>query len=108
MELVLMLYDGALRFLGDAREASIRADRRGRATGISRTMAIIAELQSTLNMDAGGPVAQEMDRLYTYVTERLVEAAVKRDDVAIEEVRKLLATVRAGWAEVTAGAGARP
>jgi flagellar protein FliS len=108
MELVLMLYDGALRFLGQAREGSARADWRARATGISKTMAIVAQLQSTLNLEAGGPVAQEMDRLYTYVTERLVDAAVKRDDKAIEEVRKLLATVRGGWAEAAAGAGARP
>ena len=106
LELVVMLYDGALRFLGDAREASDRSDRRGRATAISKTMAIIAELQSTLNLDAGGAVAQEMDRLYTYVTERLVDASVKRDDTAIDEVRKLLATVRSGWADVAAGAAA--
>ncbi len=99
-----MLYDGSLRFLADAREASARGDRRGRATAISKTMAIIAELQSTLNFDAGGAVAQEMDRLYTYVTERLVDASVKRDDQALDEVRKLLATVRSGWADVAAGA----
>jgi flagellar protein FliS len=100
MELVIMLYDGAIRFLGDAREASGRNDRRGRATGISKALAIIAELQSTLNMDAGAEVARELDRLYTYASERLIDANVKRDDAAIDEVRKLLGTVRAGWADV--------
>jgi flagellar secretion chaperone FliS len=108
LELVVMLYDGALRFLGDAREASKRSDRRGRATGISKTMAIVAELQSTLNLEAGGTVAQELDRLYTYITVRLVDASVKRDDAAIDEVRKLMTGVRASWADIANGAGARP
>lgn len=100
MELVVMLYDGAIRFLGEARDAGGRDDRRARAKGISKALAIIAELQSTLNMDAGAEVARELDRLYTYATERLLDANVKRDDAAIDEVRKLLSTVRAGWADV--------
>ncbi len=108
LELVVMLYDGALRFLGEAREASTRSDRGGRAIALRKAMAIVAELQSTLNLEAGGTVAKEMDRLYTYVTERLVDASVKRDDKAIDEVRKLLTTVRSGWADVAAGAVATP
>ena len=100
MELVIMLYDGAIRFLGESREASGKGDRRGRAKGISKALAIIAELQSTLNMDEGAEVARELDRLYTYASERLLDASVKRDDSAIDEVRKLLGTVRAGWADV--------
>lgn len=100
LELVVMLYDGAIRFLGEARDAAARKDRRGRAQGVSKALAIIAELQSTLNMDAGD-VAKELDRLYTYATTRLIDANVKRDDAAIDEVRKLLATVRAGWADVS-------
>lgn len=104
-----MLYDGALRFLGEAREAGARADWRGRARGISKTLAIVAELQSTLNLQAGGAVAEELDRLYTYATERLVDATVKRDDAAIDEVRKLLDTVRSGWAAAAVGGvGAKP
>ncbi len=100
MELVIMLYDGAIRFLGEAGEASARKDRRGRAQGVAKALAIIAELQSTLNMDGGAEVARELDRLYTYATQRLLDANVKRDDTAIDEVRKLMATVRGGWADV--------
>ncbi len=105
LELVVMLYDGALRFLGEARQASVRRDLRGRAAGISKALAIVGELQSTLNLAAGGSVAEEMDRLYTYLTQRLVDATGRREDAARAEVQSLLTPVRTGWIEA---AGGRP
>ncbi|MBI4265298.1 MAG: flagellar export chaperone FliS [Acidobacteria bacterium] len=100
MELVLMLYDGALRFVGEARDAMARQDVRARADAISRAMAIIAELQNTLNVGDGGAIARELDRLYTYMSSRLLEATAKQDAAALDDVRAVLVTLRDGWAQL--------
>jgi flagellar protein FliS len=100
LELVVMLYDGALRFLGEAADAAGRGDIRGRAHGVSRTLAIIGELQSTLDLEKGGAVADQLDDLYTYLTSRLLDVALKQDATAIEEARKLLTPIRDAWSQI--------
>jgi flagellar protein FliS len=102
-----MLYDGALRFAREAREAHSRNDRAARGRAISRALAIISELQNTLNVQQGGAVAAELDRLYSYVTARLVEVSAKNDGAALDEVCKLLTTLIEGWAGVASGTTAR-
>ena len=101
LELVVMLYDGALRFLGEAAEAAERKDIRARSHAVSRTLAIVAELQSTLDLEKGGAIADQLDDLYTYITSRLLDVAIKNDVTAIEETRKLLAPVRDAWSQIS-------
>src|SRR5204863_3586092 len=72
LELVVMLYDGAIRFMTQAKEAHDRGDIRSRSSNISRVLAIISELQSTLDVDKGVDIAHELDRLYHYITGRLL------------------------------------
>ena len=102
LELVVMLYDGALRFLAEAVEAAGRNDLPARAKAVQRAMDIICELQNTLNVKEGGQVAEQLDALYTYMINRLVDSTVKRDKAAIEEVHRLVGTMRDGWAEIAA------
>ena len=101
--LVVMLYDGALRHLLAARDASARGDARGRRDGLSKAMAIVAELQSTLNIAEGGEIASSLDSLYTYVMERLVAAGTSGDVRPIEEAEHLLRPLREAWSEISAG-----
>jgi len=101
LELVVMLYDGAIRFLGEARDAHERNDHWARATGVSKALAIVGELQSTLNLEDGSTLALELDRLYDYMFGRLLEVTMKKDMSALEEVRQLLVTVREGWVQVS-------
>ena len=100
LELVVMLYDGALRFVNDARDAHARRDLRARGTAISKTLAIIGELQNTLDMERGGAVAEQLDNLYTYINSRLLDVTMKQDITACDEVHKLLSTLRDSWAQV--------
>ena len=102
LELVVMLYDGAIRFLGEALEAHERNDQRARATAVSKALAIVGELRSTLNVDEGLDMAIELDRLYDYMMGRLLEVSTKRDLSGLEEVQRLLITVREGWVQVSA------
>ena len=57
LELVVMLYDGADRYLSQARDAIERRDTAAKHEAISKALAVVAELQNNLNMDAGGEVA---------------------------------------------------
>jgi len=109
LELVVMLYDGAIRFLGEAREAHERNDQWARATGVSKALAIVGELRNTLNVDEGSSLAEELDRLYDYMMGRLLDVTTKRDMSGLDEVQRLLITVREGWVQVSAAtAGAPP
>jgi flagellar protein FliS len=107
LELVTMMYDGALRFANEARTAHAANDRAARGRAISRVLAIVGELQNTLNVREGGEVAIELDRLYAYVTVRLVDASAKNDGGGLEEVCRLLTTLREAWAGIAAGTPAK-
>src|SRR5688572_6179547 len=101
MELVVMLYDGAIRFVGDARAAIARNDVRARTEATRRALDIVSELQMTLNVKEGGDIARELDRLYSYMTEKLL-AVTRGDAAAAEEVYKLLGTLREAFSQAAA------
>jgi flagellar secretion chaperone FliS len=101
MELVVMLYDGAIRFLADARGAIARNDVRARTEATRRALDIVAELQNTLNVEEGGEIARELDRLYLYISSKLLEVT-RGDAAAADEIHKLLCTLRDGFSQAAA------
>lgn len=105
LELVVMLYDAALRFMRAASDAVQRRDLVAKREAMSRAMAILAELQNSLNMEAGGEVAKSLDALYTYVNGRMVEANIQNTTEPIAESIRLLTTLREGWAEIAKPGG---
>jgi len=109
LELVVMLYDGAIRFIGVAKDAIGRGDIRGRSQAISRALAIVSELQSTLDVERGGEMAASLDDLYRYLTQRLIQATIHNDPAPLDESRRLLETLRDGWQTIAAeAAGSAP
>jgi flagellar protein FliS len=99
-QLVAMLYDGAIRFISLAKGAIENRDLIGKAQNLDRALAIVGELQNTLNLDEGGEIAHQLDRLYTYMTERILEASAKLDVQPLTEVIKLLKILNSAWVEV--------
>ena len=104
-QLVLMLYDGALRSLALTREAFGRpADDMTRIAVINQQLikaqAIITELQGTLNHQAGGEFSRQMESLYEYYNRRLVEANLRKRVEPVIEVERLLTEVRNAWSEM--------
>jgi flagellar protein FliS len=110
LELVVMLYDGAIQSADTAREAVISGDIRARKAAISKMMAIIGQLQNTLDMERGGDIAENLDRIYTWALSRLLDATVKRETKPIDEVRGVLVNLREAWQTISANqlAGTRP
>jgi flagellar protein FliS len=102
LELVVMLYEGLGRFTGEARSAIERGDLTGKRAAVSRALAILSELQSTLNMAEGGELAASLDGLYTYMNGRLLDGSMKNDVTAFDETVKLVGTLRDAWAEIAA------
>ena len=104
-QLILMLYDGALRFLGHARDALEMPETTPKRieivnTNILKAQNIIVELQGSLNLEAGGDHAKNLDRLYDYYLRRLLEANLKKQADPLLEVERLVRTLRDGWAEM--------
>lgn len=97
-ELVLMLYDGAIKFCNIAVVAIDAKDIPKAHTNIIKAQKIIDHLRITLDMSY--PVAQDFDNIYAYVAKRLVEANVSKDKEILEEVCTHLRSVRDTWKEV--------
>ena len=110
LELVVMLYDGAIRFASAAKDAIERNDIPARRIAMSRLLGIIAELQNTLDMERGGQIALDLDSLYSWMTTRLLDAAVAKDARPIDEVRRALEPLRDAWQTIAAAPppGTRP
>ena len=104
--LVVMLYDGAIRFVGQALVAHHNGDRYARGQWISKTLAIVAELQRTLDVEAGARIGEELERLYDYMSRRLLDVTMKHDKSGLEECERLLSTLRGAWAQAAAAEAA--
>src|SRR6185295_10852251 len=102
LELVVMLYDGAIQSAETARDAQIAGNIRARKAAISKMMAIISQLQNTLDMERGGDIAENLDRIYTWANVRLLDAIVHKDAGPVEEVRSVLASLREAWQTIAA------
>lgn len=97
-ELTLMLYNGCLKFLHQAKKGILEKNIEVKNTNLIKAQNIIKELMSTLNMDLA--VSNEMLPLYDYMNRRLMEANIKSDSSIIDEVEGLVVEFRDTWKEV--------
>lgn len=97
-ELTLMLYEGAIKFCNIAIVAVEHKDVEKAHENIRKTERIIDYFRQTLDMKY--PVAEDFERVYSYLSQRLVEANVKKDKEILEEVNVHLRSMRDTWKEV--------
>ncbi|VEI04978.1 flagellar export chaperone FliS [Kurthia zopfii] len=97
-ELTLMLYNGCLKFIHQAKKAIEVNNIEMRNTNVQKAQAIIWELMSTLNMDV--EVSKEMYNLYEYMHSQLTQANIKNDIAILDEVEGLTKEFRDTWKEV--------
>ena len=98
-QLVVMLYDGAGRFLRQAEGSMLDGSWLQASEKLTRAEAIIDELLATLDMDAG-EVADRLQSIYVFCKMRLIEARIERDAVRVDQVARLLGELREAWSQV--------
>lgn len=97
-ELTLMLYEGAIKFCNIAIVAVEQKDIEKAHNHIIKVERIIDYFRQTLDMSY--PVAEDFERVYAYLSQRLVEANIKKDKEILEEVNEHLRSMRDTWKEV--------
>lgn len=97
-KLILMLYEGALLAISSARNQILRKEISAKGASISRAISIIDEgLKASLNVKAGGQLAQNLSDLYDYMNQRLLIANLKNDIKVLDEVSSLLTEIQDAW-----------
>jgi len=96
-KVLLMLYDGALKFVRFARTGIEEQSPRIKGENISKILAILTELDCALDRENGGPLAENLSRLYQYMMSRLTVANIDSNTEALDEVEALLSELREGF-----------
>ena len=98
-KILIMLYDGAINFTKIAIEKLAKGDVAGKGLYIGKTHAIVAELMETLNHEVGGDISRQLQRLYSYLIDELVNANIKNSPVHLENALKIMTSMRDTWVE---------
>ena len=102
-QLVVMLYDGALRFIEGGRAAMRAKDLARQNEALQRAQRIVSELLGTLDHEKGGEIADKLNAIYLYSRRTLSDARIHRSPEKIDEVRTLLGEIRDSWAQICGG-----
>lgn len=100
LQLVVMLYDGALKHMEAGRKAMAHADRERQNASLQKAQKIIMELMSCLDMNEGGEIAKNLLSLYSYVLNELVVGNMTDDEEAIARCMKVLNDLRESWRQI--------
>jgi flagellar secretion chaperone FliS len=96
--LIVMLYQGARQAIAQARMHVQQGNVPARGEAIGKAIQIVESgLQQSLNLEAGGEIAERLNALYSYMSRRLLEANVKQSEAMLVEVDGLLATLEEAW-----------
>ncbi len=99
IQVVTMLYDGAMNFIGKAKEKMDTGDSLGKSHFIKKTSAIVQELSGTINMD-GGEIANNLKNLYGFVLESLTKADISNNRDALNDAEKVVEILQGAWREI--------
>ena len=104
-KLIIMLYDGAmvalLSAINNMKGTNGAANVAAKGASISKAITIIDNgLRASLDKAAGGEIAQNLDALYDYMSRRLLQANIKNDVAAVEEVHGLMSDLREAWVAI--------
>jgi len=99
--LIVMLYDGAIKFMKLAIQEIEAGNWVAKGQYLSRAQDIIHELNAVLDMEGGGEIAQNLRRLYAFINRRLFQANAKKDPQMIREVISLMEDLNQSWKAIT-------
>ena len=99
-QLLLLTYDGVLRFLARARKGIHEGDLHEKHIGITKAQGLIIELRRTLNFSQAPALAHNLARVYTYLLEQLSRADMEDDVDQIGHVIELVSELREAWVDL--------
>ncbi|SMF08983.1 flagellar export chaperone FliS [Desulfovibrio gilichinskyi] len=99
-ELLLMLYDAAIKFMKQAKIKIDEKDYAAKGILISKAIEVISELTASLNKEKGGSLAENLSQLYIYCNTRLLQANLKMDNEKIDEVIKIIDGISSAYREI--------
>lgn len=108
VELIAILYEHAILSVQEAREHLAKKEIAKRARRISKAIAIVSELDASLDHSIGGEMSRNLARLYQYMRERLTAANIQQADAPLAEVETLLNTLAEGWEGVKRAVSQNP
>ncbi len=98
-QLLIMFYDGAIRFTMQAKQAIEKNDIEGRNYALQKASAIVTELAATLDHKIGGKIAEDLDALYAFMLKEYNNATIKNDTSRLIAVENILTDLRETWAQ---------
>lgn len=99
-KILLMLYEGAIRFTKHAIVAMEEKKVAEKGKYISKSTAILSELMATLDFKVGGSLAAELESLYIFMIDKLIEGNIKNDPECLRSVENILRTLYVAWQDV--------
>lgn len=102
--LIVLLYEGAIKFLREAVDAQAKGSIPDKANFINRALDIIEELSQSLNMQEGGEIAANLKRLYLFWCDHLLKGKVVRDSRAMEDVIEMMSSLTEAWQVICSSA----
>ncbi len=106
--LIQMLMEGVMEKIAAAKGHMARGEIEGKGRQIGWAISIVDGLRASLDAEHGGEVAGNLDALYDYAMRRLLEANVNNDAAALDEVAKLIGTLKQGWDGISEDPAGRP
>jgi flagellar protein FliS len=97
--LLLMMYEGAIKFTKKAIEAAEAKNVHDRCVYIGRAFDVVLELNNTLDHKVGGPIASQLEQLYMFITEQYTKANISGDPEPLRHALKVLETLYDGWVQ---------
>lgn len=98
---IQLLMQGALENLARAKGCIERKDFAGKSSTLSKGMTIISSLQSSLDMDAGAEISENLAALYEFMVNHLILASRENSVEKISEVMELLLTIKSAWDQIS-------
>ncbi len=96
-KLIVMLYEGAIKFLKLSQKDIEEGNYELKNTNINKAWDIINELNASLDMEAGGEISENLRKLYSFMLTHLSSANFKNDSQTVQEVIDMLSELKVGW-----------
>ena len=102
LQLIVMMYDGVIRYLEEYKKRLKEDDIAGRGLYMSKAQRVISELQESLNKKQGGEVSQNLENLYNFISSSLAQSNIDGNSANIDHSITILQNLRDAWSQVMA------